>query len=154
MIPPPRLLLGNLDAEEDLARLATRWTAPGSPRRRRQPFSAVALAQISGAATLLRAFAREGDRLWTPAPVAAKRLAPVPGLPLPVLETGPLAALATAPALLAWAETPTVAAKRLAPSENRLAPGNPPLHEILWDLTVPSPEVVATVHHRDRKSVV
>jgi hypothetical protein len=152
MIPPSRLLLGNLDAEEDLARLATPWTEPEAPRRRRQPFSAAALAQISGAATLLRAFAREGDRLWTPAPVSAKRLAPVPGLPLPVLESGPLAALAIAPALLAWAETPAVAAKRLAPSEKRLAPGIAPgiapLHELFWDLPAPSPEIVATVHHR------
>jgi hypothetical protein len=159
MTSPPRLLLGNLDAEEDLARLATRWTEPEAPRRRRQPFSAAALAQISGAATLLRAFAREGDRLWTPAPVAARRLAPVPGLPLPVLESGPLAALSPAPALLAWAETPGVAAKHLAPSEAPPASGageeltlalmgNAPLHELLWDLPVPSPDIVATVHHR------
>jgi hypothetical protein len=150
MTPEPRLLLGNLDAEEDLARLAFPWDAPGQKPRHRQPFSALARAQIAGAATLLRAFAREGDRLWTPVPVAAKRLAPVPGLPVPVLELGPLSRLKPALNLLAWAETPGVAAKRLAPSEKHLAPGTgtAPLHELLWQLPVSSPEVVARVHHR------
>jgi hypothetical protein len=151
MTPEPRLLLGNLDAEEDLARLASPWDAPGQKPRRRQPFSALARTQIAGAATLLRTFAREGDRLWTPVPVAAKRLAPVPGLPVPVLELGPLSRLKPALNLLAWAETPGVAAKRLAPSEKpekHLAPGTAPLHELLWQLPVSSPEVVARVHHR------
>jgi hypothetical protein len=146
MTPEPRLLLGNLDAEEDLARLASPWDTPGQKPRRRQPFSAAALAQIAGAATLLRAFAREGDRLWTPVPVAANRLAPVPGLPIPVLEPGPLSRLAPAAKLLAWAETPHVAAKRLALGE--LVPGEAPLHELLWELRVSPPEVVARVHHR------
>jgi hypothetical protein len=153
MTPEPRLLLGNLDAEEDLARRASPWDTPGQKPHRRHPFSAAALAQIAGAATLLRAFAREGDRLWTPVPVAADRLAPVPGLPLPVLESGPLSRLAPAAKLLAWAETPQVAAKRLAPAENRLAPREAaseeaPLHERLWELSVSSPEVVVRVHHR------
>ncbi len=149
----PRLLLGNLDAEEDMARRASPWDTPGQKPRRRQPFAAAALAQIAGAATLLRAFARESDRLWTPVPVAADRLAPVPGLPIPVLASGPLSRLAPAAKLLAWAETPQVAAKRLAPSEDRLAsgeaaPGEAPLHERLWELLVSSPEVVARLHHR------
>ncbi|MHC4471210.1 MAG: DEAD/DEAH box helicase [Planctomycetota bacterium] len=77
----PRVIVGNLQFEEDLARDAGARPAP---------LSAAALRTISGLATLLRAFAEEGDRLWTPAPVAPERLAEVPALPHPLLVTGPL----------------------------------------------------------------
>ncbi|HEV7517576.1 MAG TPA: hypothetical protein VGR07_14850, partial [Thermoanaerobaculia bacterium] len=104
----PRRILGNLDAEADLARLPTVWNP--QPVRRRPALSRAALTAMSGAATLLRVFAREGDRLWTPVPVAPERLAVVPGLPMPELESGPLDLLPRAAAVLAWAETPQAAA--------------------------------------------
>src|SRR5262249_62033585 len=105
-----RRILGNLDAEADLCGLTTSW----SPPRRRPAFSRAALLSLSGAATLLRAFARDGDRLWTPAPVDPRRLPAVPGLPVPLLESGPLRALLPAADLLAWAATPQTTALRCA----------------------------------------
>jgi hypothetical protein len=142
-----RRILGNLDAEAEMAGLATVWNP--RPVRRRASLSGAALAQISGAATLLRAFAREGDRLWTPAPVDPARLPAVPGLPVPGLESGPLPALPPAAAVLAWAETPGVAAHRgVAPAAERRPEERYPLHELLWHLRPAPPEVVAAVHHR------
>ncbi|HYG63384.1 MAG TPA: hypothetical protein VEL74_12440 [Thermoanaerobaculia bacterium] len=129
-----RRLVGNLLFEEELA-------AP-----RRSPSSSV-LETAAGAATLLRAFAREGDRLWTPAPVDPACLAPLPGIPVPILESGPLASLPPAGELLAWGESPAVAALRPAtpPPPPDL---NAPLHELLWRVPPAPPGVVAAVHHR------
>jgi hypothetical protein len=142
-----RLLLGNLDAESDLACLATRWNP--RPQRRRLALSRAALANLSGMATLLRAFARPGDRLWTPAPVAPERLPAVPGLPVPELASGPLSTLPPAVAVLAWAETPQVVALRGVIPEREGRPQDElPLPELLWHLRPAVPEVVATVHHR------
>ena len=59
---PWRLIVGNLDCESDFAHAL-------DPFRPRPALSSDALAAIAGATTLLRVFAREGDRLWTPAPV-------------------------------------------------------------------------------------
>ncbi len=143
----PRRILGNLDAEADLARIATRWNP--HPVRRRPALSLAALAAMSGAATLLRAFAREGDRLWTPVPVDPARLAAVPGLPVPELESGPLDALPPAAAVLAWAETPQAAAHRgPVPAGPRRREDRYPLYELLWHLRPPASEVVAALHHR------
>lgn len=129
-----RRLVGNLLFEEELA----------DPYR--TPSRSV-LETAAGAATLLRAFAREGDRLWTPAPVHPACLAPLPGIPVPILESGPLAALPPAGEWLAWGETPAVAALRpaipLSPPDL-----NAPLHELLWHVPAPPPAVVAAVHHR------
>lgn len=128
-----RLIVGNLLFEEELAHRST------PPRK--------VLETASGAATLLAAFAREGDRLWTPAPVDPKRLAELTGLPRPILESGPLRDLPPAAEVLAWGESPEAAALR---TREREAPSslNAPLHEILWHLPVAPPEVVAAVSHR------
>ena len=141
---PPRRILGNLTGEADLERAF--GTVP--PGRRRRP-SRAAIATASAAATLLRAFARDGDRLWTPAPVDPERLAPVPGLPIPVLESGPLSRLPPA-AVLAWCETPEAAAERARSGAADLDPPEPdaPLADLLWRLPTAPPAVVAAIHHR------
>jgi hypothetical protein len=92
-----RRILGNLLWEDDLA------------RRRTSPPRAV-LDTVSGLATLLRAFAREGDRLWTPAPVDPERVLAAPGLPRPILESGPLRDLPPVDEVLAWGDSSGVAA--------------------------------------------
>jgi hypothetical protein len=79
----PRTIVGNLDFEEDLARRAGARPAPLSPAAR---------ATVSALATLLRAFAEEGDRIWTLVPVDPDRMAEVDGLPRPALVAGPLPA--------------------------------------------------------------
>lgn len=124
-----RLLLANLLCEEELGRT-----------RRRTP-SRETLQTASGFATLLRVFARKGDRLWTPAPVEPERVLPVPGLPIPILESGPPK---PAEELLAWCETSQAAALRKLPRK----PIDAPLHELLWHLPTASPDVVAQVHDR------
>jgi hypothetical protein len=58
-VTAPRLLVGNLLGEDDLARLLH----AGDPRRRRErPPSQTVLRTASRLATLLRAFAREGGQ--------------------------------------------------------------------------------------------
>lgn len=142
---PARRILGNLTGEADLER-AFGTALPG---RRRAP-SRAAVATAAAAATLLRAFARDGDRLWTPAPVDPERLAPVPGLPAPELESGTLARLPAAKAVLAWCETPDAAAERVrsGAAEPSAAGGDAPLADLLWCLPAAPPAVVAAVHHR------
>jgi hypothetical protein len=130
----PRRILGNLLAEDDLARLA-------DPRRRHRPPNQNVLRTVARMATRLRVFAREGDRLWLPAPVDP---ATVPGI---VLESGPLDSLEPTAELLAWCETPSAVRLRSAP-RNSAIPWDAPLHEIVWHLPVAPPEVVAAVHHR------
>jgi hypothetical protein len=130
-----RRIVGNLLFEEELA-------------GRRPALSRSARETAAGAATLLRAFAREGDRLWTPAPVEPERLSPLPGVPIPELESGPLERLAPAAAVLAWGETPAVAAHRPALSPAPEPPLDAPLHDLLWHLPAPPPAVAAAVHHR------
>lgn len=119
-----RSILANLLCEDELARR--------TPSRK-------TLQTVSGLATLLRVFAREGDRLWTPAPVDPERVLPVPGLPIP--ESGPVE---PADELLAWCETPQAAALR----KQRTVASNLPLHELLWHLPTAPPSVVLKVHHR------
>ena len=94
---PGRRILANLLWEDDLA------------RRRTTPPRAV-LATVSGLATLLRAFAQEGDRLWTPAPVDPERVLAAPGLPRPILESGPLRELPPVDEVLAWGADSAIAA--------------------------------------------
>ncbi len=94
---PGRRILANLLWEDDLA------------RRRTTPSRAV-LATVSGLATLLRAFAHEGDRLWTPAPVDPERVLEAPGLPRPILESGPLQELPPVDEVLAWGADSAIAA--------------------------------------------
>lgn len=124
-----RRILANLLCEDDLAR------RPASPSR-------PVLATVARMAPLLRAFARDGDRLWSPAP-----LEPIPDGSRLILESGPLRNLAPAEEVLAWCETPEAAAHRIA-SRPAVISWEAPLRELLWTLPVPSPSVVATVHHR------
>ncbi|HEX5714693.1 MAG TPA: hypothetical protein VF179_00945 [Thermoanaerobaculia bacterium] len=122
-----RSILANLLCEDELAKI------------RRTP-SRETLQTVSGLATLLRVFAREGDRLWTPAAVDPERVLPVPGLP--ILESGPIE---PTDELLAWCETPQAAALRKQP---RSLVSDLPLHELLWHLPTAPPSIVAKVHHR------
>ena len=130
MTDRPSLVLGNLLAEDDLARLIAT-----DPRRRHyRPPPGTVLRTAARMATQLRVFAREGDRLWTPAPVAG-------------CENGPLDALSPTPELLAWCETPDTVRLRTAPRP-AVVPWHEPLHELVWHLPVAPPNVVAAVHHR------
>ncbi len=135
-----RLIVGNLDCESDFAALAGSRVGP-LPRR--------VLSAIAGAGTLLRAFARDdGDRLWLPAHLARRAMADVPGLPRPVLESGPLPALEPAAEILAWGVTPAVA-KMSSPLWKRGDRGGilRPV-EIPWNLPLPSPDAAAKVNDR------
>jgi len=124
-----RRILANLLCEDDLA-------------RRRTPPSRAVLETVSRMAPLLRVFAREGDRLWSPAPMES-----IPDGQRPILESGPLRDLPPAEEVLAWCETPEAAAHRRGPRSSAVS-WDAPLHELLWTLPVPSPSVVAAVHHR------
>jgi hypothetical protein len=133
-----RRILANLLCEDELARAF-------SGRNRRSTPSRTVLATASQMGTLLRVFAREGDRLWTPGPV---NLVPeIPGLPAVILESGPLRDLPVADEVLGWCETPEVASCRRL-SREPAADLRAPLHQVVWRLPVPSPAVVAAVHHR------
>jgi hypothetical protein len=120
-----RRILANLLAEDDL-----------SGRRRASPPSTV-LETVARMAPLLRVFAREGDRLWSPAPVG-------PGLD----ESGPLRDLPPTGEVLAWCETSEAMAHRGGPRRPAAISWDAPLRDLLWELPTPSPTVVATVHHR------
>jgi hypothetical protein len=128
-----RRILGNLLCEDDFRRLLR-------PGRRFTPPREV-LETVSGAATLLRVFAREGDRLWTPAPVDPGRLAEVPGLPRPVLESGPVENLPAVSGTLTWGASLEVS----PPGPVRAGSA---LHDLLWTVPLASPRVAATVNHR------
>ena len=119
----------------------------GPEPNRTSPPRAV-LAAVSRLATLLRVFAREGDRLWLPAPVEPARIPDLPGLPWPLFETGSLCELPPADEVLAWCETPEAAAHRGGARESAAVRLDDPLHELLWRLPTPEPSVVAAVHHR------
>jgi hypothetical protein len=143
---PPRLLLGNLDGEADLALdlPAAQPAAPASPetpagsatpaapaapesggRRLRRSWTAQAAAAASAAASLLRALARPGDQLWLPASpalLAAERFASLPGVPRPEIVAGPPGRLRPAGELLAWCETAAVQALRARQGERPRQP--------------------------------
>jgi hypothetical protein len=116
-----RRILANLLCEDELA------GRRGSPPR-------AVLETVARMAPLLRVFAREGDRLWSPAPG-------------PGLESGPVRDLPPADEVLAWCETPSAAAHRRGARPSRIS-WDAPLHDLLWQLPVPPPDVVARVHHR------
>jgi hypothetical protein len=94
-------------------------------------------------APLLRVFAREGDRLWSPAPIDAV-LEPSG----PIFETGPLRDLLSVDEVLAWCETSEAMAHRGGPRRPIAIDWGAPLHDLLWQLPTPPPAVVAAVHHR------
>ncbi len=117
-----RRILANLLCEDELA------GRRGSPPRS-------VLETVARMAPLLRAFAREGDRLWSPAPG-------------PGLESGPLRALPPVEEVLAWCETLSALEHRGGPRRPAAIDWDAPLHDLVWQLPTPSPAVVATVHHR------
>lgn len=129
-----RRILGNLLAEDDLARLA-------DPRRHHRPPNQNVLRTVTRLGAMLRIFAREGDRLWLPAPADP---AAAPSL---TLETGPLDRLEPTAELLAWCETPDAVRLRAEPRSGFI-PWDAPLHELVWHLPTAPPAVVAAVHHR------
>jgi hypothetical protein len=90
---------------------------------------------VARMAPLLRVFARDGDRLWSPAPG-------------PDLESGPLLDLPPAEDVLAWCETPAAVEHRRGPRRPAAIAWDAPLCDLLWQLPTPSPAVVAAVHHR------
>ena len=100
------LIVANLDGESELA-----GQAPGATRR---TLPRAVLEAISVAGSLMRVFAEDADDLlWTPAPLDPARLAEVPSLARPRLVSGPLdPSMARGRRILAWQETPTVAALR------------------------------------------
>jgi len=117
-----RRILANLLCEDELA------------GRRASPPRAV-LETVARMAPRLRAFAREGDRLWSPAPG-------------PDLESGLLRDLPPADEVLAWCETPSALEHRGGPRHPAAIDWDAPLHDLVWRLPTPSPAVVAAVHHR------
>jgi hypothetical protein len=138
----PRRIIANLLAEDDLERLFYQ----GDRRfRLRRPPAVSVLRTVSRMAPRLAVFARPGDHLWTPAPLDPSDL--IPGLPVPVLESGPLDRLPSLAEALAWCETPETAALRATPRPPASSEALP-LHELVWHLRVAPPEVVARVHHR------
>jgi hypothetical protein len=120
-----RLLVGNLDCE-------LRWA--GHERLGRDVTE-----MISAAATAMRAFAGEGDHLWTPVPVDAGRIAPVDGLPGVEPISGPLP---ESDAVLPWGETAETEAARAT----ELA-GDGPWWNQLWGLH-PSAAVAAACNDK------
>jgi hypothetical protein len=117
-----RRILANLLCEDELA------------GRRASPPRAV-LEKVARMAPLLRAFAREGDRLWSPASG-------------PDLESGPLRDLPPADEVLAWCETSSALEHRGGPRRPAAIDWDAPLHDLVWQLPTPSPAAVAAVHHR------
>lgn len=155
---PPRLILANLDFEEELR-------AAFGPRGPLRSLTPPARQAATAAGSLLRVFCQPGDRLWLPAPLDAGRLPELPGLPVPVLEHGPAEVLAPARALLAWGHGTRAEALRQRwgresksssgqgeegvglCGESSEAPGEP-LHEALWRVPPPTLVVVGRVAHR------
>ena len=127
-------------------------TAGGAGGRGPQTLSASARRASTGFATLLRAFALDGDRLWTPEPVAADRMAPVDGLPRPELVSGRLDRLALPPAttVIAWGETEAVARLRRHAGGVPRGPSSdlPRWLGVLRRLPPTAPEVAARVNDR------
>lgn len=142
-----RRLVANLDAESE-------WAAHVDPAATYRPPARPALEAAAVVGTLLRALAQDTDRLHLALPLDPERIARVPGLPRPHIESGPLEALEPPGRLLAWCETPTVAAHRGDdPSDLEDPDGSEPdldgpLHEVLWRIPPVAPDVVARVHPR------
>ncbi len=103
-----RLLIGNLDAEIEIARALTPGPHPG--------LSAAAARLVGAAASHMALLARPGDRMWLPAPAPPEELCAVARERGLVIETGLLDQVAPAGEVCAWAETPTVARLRPAAS--------------------------------------
>jgi hypothetical protein len=110
-----RTIVANLFAESVWARHAavlrkSAGVASPSPLDPRFLPSDDVVGHVAPLATLLRAFATdsaEPDVLWTPAPVAPERMPDVPGVPRPLLLSGPRPT--PGPSDLAWAASDDVA---------------------------------------------
>jgi hypothetical protein len=139
-----RLLIGNLDAEIEIARALTPGPHPG--------LSSAAGRLVGAAASHMALLARPGDRLWLPAPAPPEELCAVARDRAVVVETGPLAEVALAGQVCAWAETESVARHRAASGDadggelSALAAGSD-WRATLWHLW-PAPEVAQRVNHR------
>ena len=146
-----RLLIGNLDAEIEIARARTPGPHPG--------LSAAAARLVGAAASHMALLGRSGDRMWLPAPAPPEELCAVARERGLVIETGSLEQVAPAGDVCAWAETDTVARLR---RDTSLASGDGSAnargelaalatsddwHAALWRLW-PEAEVAQRVNHR------
>lgn len=144
------LIVANLDVEQDLARsLPSSWRPRGGPKTLPEKVRRT----IAAFATLLRALARPGDRLWLPHGIDRQVMEDVPGIPRPELLCGPLPhpGLDRNLPVLAWGESQRISElRRPAPSQqpDERPPHELQLDELLWDLPKPSPQIVARAHHR------
>ena len=105
-----RLIVGNLDCELSWAGHGSALPAPVARR-------------VSALATLLRGFADDGDRLWTPQPVAIERLPAFVGAPRIELVSGRLSEHnhAAGGNLLLWGATIAAASQATSASPNMKA---------------------------------
>ncbi len=146
----PRRIVGNLDCESDFAREAAAAEGQALPQG---PLSRRVLTTIAGAATLLRVFARPGDRLWLPTALPSDTMCPVDGLPQLEIDHGPISDLAPNKALLAWGETRAVAGKRNQSrqrtdhSTTRVAAPTT-LSDLLWSLPPAPAAAVSRINNR------
>ncbi len=140
----PRVLVANLDCELEMA-------ARHGEAVHQKSLPAPVLRHISGAATLLRAFANSTDLLWTPSPVDPQRLAQNTHWPLPTLVHGPRPSSASA--VLAWGETESIAALRQTHSKNegplsKCSGEDQDWVASLWSMPPPDPSIVRFLNHR------
>ena len=153
-----RRIVGNLDFETSLAiaHAESKRASSSSEGRAAPPTILPAVMEtISSLATLLRVLGDEKDHLWIPCPIDPARVLEVPGLPRPLLESGPFDALRPAGSLLAWGETAQIeawraAGRRMNPTSER-ARSSPPggaSADWLWSCPPASPQAAATVNHR------
>lgn len=139
-------IVANLDVEQDLARslpppMRPRGGPTTLPLKVRRPLAAFA--------TLMRACARPGDRLWLPEEVDPAVMVEHRHLPRPPLVFGPLPT--NARSCVAWGDSRRVAALRRADDGTLSAAGDDadlPFHLLPWAVAGTRPEVVARVHHR------
>ncbi len=136
-----RLIVGNLDCETGFAAQSWGSVAPAALPR-------PVLENISAAATLLRVFSTEEDRLWTPLPVDAGRLTGPPELARPTLAEGPLSAAEQEGEVLAWGETKAVAALRAGRPAAQPYREDAPLAGRLWSLPEASAAAAASVNDK------
>ena len=94
----PLILIANLDCEIVMARVL-------GQRGERLPLTAQRTASALG--TLMRAFAGEGDRLWTLLPVDPERVPALPGIPPVDFVSGPVALDGE---VLRWGDTTAISA--------------------------------------------
>ena len=135
-----RLIVGNLDCETGFA--AHSWSSV-VPAILPRPV----LENISAAATLLRVFCAEGDRLWTPIAVDADRLSGPPELARPALTGGPLPTENTG-GVLAWGETESIAALRAGSPATPAYRQEAPLAETVWNLPATCAAAAAGVNDK------